>query len=130
MRNIIDLYTSKSMEYLNNDEIIKKYEKELKEKQEFVKDLVINTRLIDKIIHPFCLIRTSSELKRLDRIKKEYYELKNSNLLEHIDEETGDLQEDLSGAATYYKPKRIRNYAKENPIYNLEDDNKLLKKRK
>lgn len=127
MPNIFSAYEAYSQDIINKDETLSTYESDLKTKGRYVKNLVISANAITVLTHPIRLINTRLELKRLRGIKDEYYKLKKSPLVEHFDEESGELDEDLRAAAEWFKPSRMKLYAERNPIYR-EEDKGLLKK--
>ncbi len=127
--NIIDAYQYYSDDIISQDETLNRYEKDLNKKSKYISNLLISTNLFTKLLHPIKLIRTQQEEKRIKQIQKTYIELKKSCILEHIDEEDGDLEYDLNAAATHFKPDRMKLYAKRNPVYR-EQDKKLLQKKR
>ncbi len=130
MNKIVNAYVIQNMNIINNDEVLQEYEKDLNEKHDYVRGLVLNARIIDYLIHPIKLIVTKQEFKRLHNIDEEYHDLKRSSLILHFDEESGDFEEDLRSAALYFKPERLRLYTRLNPVYDEDVDKYLLKKRK
>ena len=87
----------------------------------------LNYRGINRIIHPFRLIRTNEELDRLEGISKDLYKFHKQNLMETVVEESGSIEEDLNNSYTKFRPSIIKSYMDRNPIYNEEIDKKLIK---
>ena len=127
---LVEEYTIRSNEMLEKDEQISGYEKELDKREEYIKNLMINASLKDLICHPFRLMRTSLEKERIRKIKQAYYKIRNSSLFENIKEETGELGDDLEGAARFTKPDRLRKFISKYNISGENIDKKLLKTRK
>ncbi len=125
--NIFEAYEQYSHKIIKEDEVLSKYETDIKEKSRYIHNLLINTDAITLIMHPIRLIRTRQEAKRLKTIGNGYYNLKKTPLIEHFDEESGELDHDLRAAAEYFKPNRMRLYTKMYPVYQ-EEDKGLLKK--
>lgn len=113
---------------IKNDQTISQYEQELNERCSYVSNLMISTSIVDKIAHPFRLVRTIAERNRISKIKSAYDSLKGSYLVEHFDEESGDLNTDFYAAASSFKPRRIREFIEYNPL-RLVDKGKLLQKK-
>jgi len=109
-------YELLSKRVIESDEVLSKYESDLYKRSKYISNLLLNTNALDKLLHPIRLVRTKQEDKRIQRIKTSYYELKNSSLVEHFDEESGELDHDFYAAATYFKPRRMRKFTKKNPI--------------
>ena len=127
MANIFDAYEAYSQHIINTDKTLSTYESDLRKKGRYVKNLVVEANAVTLLTHPIRLIKTHQELNRLRGIKSEYYKLKKSPLVEHFDEESGELDHDLRSAAEWFKPSRMKLYAERNPIYR-EEDKGLLKK--
>ena len=125
--NIFEAYEQYSHKIIKEDEVLSKYETDIREKSHYVRNLLINTDDITLVMHPIKLIRTRQEAKRLKAIGKGYYDLKKSPLIEHFDEESGELDHDLRSAAEYFKPNRMRLYTKLYPVYREEEDSKMLR---
>ena len=112
---------------VSEDEVLSKYESDLDSKSSHLVNLMLSTSSTYKLVHPFRFLRTELEAKRIEGIKEAYYNLKNgTTLVEHFDEESGELDEDLYSAATHFKPRRMREFAEHYPVY-TENDAKLLK---
>ena len=124
---MFEQYHSLSFRVIESDEVLSKYESDVYNRSKYINNLLVNTSPFTKATHPLRLIRTLSENRRLRKIKDSYYEIKNSSLPENFEEETGELDHDFYVAATYYKPKRMREFAKQNPIHR---DLKLLQKKR
>ena len=116
-------------EVIATDSVLSKYEDDLATKSKYVDSLIFNTPALQKFLHPIRLIRTKQEAKRLAYIKNGYEELKKSPLIEHFDEESGELDHDFHSAATYFKPRRMRLYAQLYPVY-IKQDEKLLQRKR
>ena len=127
--DIFQAYEQYSHRILNEDETLSKYEEDMQEKTQYVKNLMIMTDGLTILTHPIRLIRTKMESRRLRSIFDEYYELKDSPLVEHFDEESGELDVDLRNAAEFSKPRRMRKFTELYPIYR-EEDSKMLKMKK
>ena len=67
---------------------------------------------IQKLLHPITTIRTMFRYKRLLKIKKQFDEIVNSDILMYDKEGSGDLEEALSGAAKFYKPQYVLDYVR------------------
>ena len=124
---MFEQYHYLSLRVIENDEVLSKYESDLYNRSKYINNLLVNTSPFTKAAHPLRLIRTLSENRRLRKIKDSYYEIKNSSLPENFEEETGELDHDFYVAATYYKPKRMREFAKQNPIHR---ELKILQKKR
>jgi hypothetical protein len=124
---MFEQYDYLSARVIESDEVLSKYESDLYNRSQYIRNLLVNTNPFTKAIHPLRLIRTVSENRRLKKIKDSYYEIKNSSLPENFIEETGELDHDFYVAATYYKPKRMREFVKQNPIHR---ELKLLQKKR
>ncbi|MBR4262116.1 MAG: hypothetical protein IKQ35_01980 [Bacilli bacterium] len=112
---------------VSEDEVLSKYESDLDSKSSYLANLMLSTSSTYKLVHPFRFLRTELEAKRIEGIKEAYYNLKNgTTLVEHFDEESGELDEDLYSAATHFKPRRMIKFAEHYPVY-TENDAKLLK---
>ncbi len=120
-------YELLSKRVIESDEVLSKYESDLYKRSKYISNLLLNANALDKLLHPVRLVRTKQEDKRIQRIKTSYYDLKNSSLVEHFDEESGELDHDFYAAATYFKPRRMREFTKNNPI-NIKK--KLLTKKR
>ena len=120
-------YELLSKRVIESDEVLSKYESDLYKRSKYISNLLLNTNALDKLLHPIRLVRTKQEDKRIQRIKTSYYELKNSSLVEHFDEESGELDHDFYAAATYFKTRRMREFTKKNPI---KIEKKLLTKKR
>lgn len=127
-QSVFNAYQTYSDEIIAKDETLTKYESDLKEKKSSISNLILTATLFTKLKHPIRLYRTQKEQKRLTNIQTMYQELKDSPLVEHFDEESGYIEEDLNSAATYFKPRRMKEFTKIYPIYR-EQDKKLLKKK-
>lgn len=99
-----------------NNEKIRTYEEELDIKSFNIRVTLVTSSILDKLLHPVRLVKTQSEFKRITLIEKEYRALRGSTLVEHFDEEDGDLEHDLYAAATHFKPDRMEEFIDKNPI--------------
>lgn len=124
--NIIDEYQYYSDDIIEDDKELRAYEYDLRRKYKYVKSLLITSSLSEKLRHPIRLFVTKQEAKRITSVKEGYYKLKKSSILEHVDEESGELEMDLANAAESFKPSRMKQYIKINPVYG-EQDKYLLK---
>ena len=111
--NIIDQYDILANRIIEQDEEITAYEKDLKDKKIKITSMMREVKIL---LHPVKLVRLSKERKRLVRISSELEELKRTTVLNNMDEESGDLEEDLSNSAYKYKPGRIKLFMKRNQI--------------
>ena len=125
--NIIDAYHAYSFQVIEKDPILSQYEHDLDERQNYVNNLLVSTSVFSKLLHPIRLVRTKSEAKRIAFIKEGYERLKYSSILEHCDEEDGDLELDLRNAAEHFKPSRMKQYTEVYPLYSGKQKT-LLKK--
>lgn len=107
----IDYYVQKS-----NSIIDSYYEVEiLKEKLYFGKEEIgffLNNKAMYKLMHPIKLVKTQVKKMRIKKVEKEFDTFMDSNILQYLEEESGELQTDLENAAFYYKPKFARKLAK------------------
>ena len=124
--NIIDAYHAYSFKVIEEDPILSQYEHDLEERQSYINTILLSTSVFTKLLHPIRLIRTKSEAKRITNIKVGYNRLKYSSILEHFDEEDGELEHDLRSAAEYFKPAHMKQYVKTYPVYD-KNQKKLLK---
>ena len=122
--NIIDEYNELGNKVVEEAEDIKKYEDDLKGKRARITSLLKGEDLT-VFLNPLRLIRLTRENKRLRIIGKTLDNLKKSTVLHNMDEESGNLQEDLYNSAYYFKPNRIRLFMKQNRIYDESRDKKL-----
>ena len=127
--SIIDDYNELANKIVAEDETIKRYEEELRCKKATITSL-LNGRSLSVLLHPIRLIRLSKEKKRLIRISDTLDELKRSTILNNMDEESGELEEDLYNSAHYFKPNRIKWFMKEHSVYDesIEKKLRLIKK--
>ena len=120
--NIINRYDALSNKIIKEDKEIKNYEKELASKKITISCLFAKPTTYLK---PLKLIRLVEENRRLKLISKDLKLLKDTSVLNNMDEESGDLNEDLHNSAFIFKPRRIKKYMKNNKIYDEEIDKKL-----
>ena len=109
---IIELYNSRSKEIIDNMDSVKRFKTEIEEKEDSIKNFKKNNKLMYKLLHPAKLIKNSIESTRIKYIRHTYENIYNSNVLEFVFEETGDLQEDLDYAAYKEKPAYMNTYVK------------------
>lgn len=122
--NIIETYDKESRERIRDKESVSKYKKELENYRVHLRNIKLNySSILKKLCHPIIVLKTSSELKKVDKIERKLDEMLDSSLVMYFDEETGDLKEDLNNALEYYKPKHIEAFIAENKI----DTKKLVK---
>lgn len=112
--NIIELYDVTDKEMLKKEHDIQQYQKDLSVNITHLSNLKINSTFFDKVFHPIRMMRIKSELKRLEIVENNFQEALNASLITYMEEETGDLEEDLINAMTYSKPKYLRKFMSQN----------------
>ncbi len=120
-------YYLKSLEVIESDEEIKNYEDGLTFKKNLLTVISINTNAFRVLLHPITFCRREKELRRLEDIKFEFDALKKAQLPTFFSEESGDLREDFRNATFTFKPNAIKEFMKQNPIFDEEKDKKLVK---
>jgi len=120
-------YYLKSLEVVENDEEIKEYNDGLTFKKNLLISISINTNAFRVLLHPITFCRREKEIRRLEDIKFEFDSLKNAQLPTFFFEESGDLREDFKNATYTFKPNAIKEFMKQNPIFDEEKDKKLVK---
>lgn len=131
MNNPTDIfiaYKLYSQQILSEDKKLVEYEKDLSEKTQYVRNLTTMIDGLTVLTHPIRLVKTIKEKRRLKDISDRYYELKESPLAYHFDEESGEIDVDLRNAAEKFKPTRMRAFTELNPIYHKEDERMLKMK--
>ena len=124
--SLIETYSRDEFKEHHGEEIVK-YITNLRFKKTLLDVATLNYRGLNRVLHPFRLIRTNEELDRLEGITKDLYKFHKQNLMETVVEESGDLEEDLNNSYTKFRPSIIKSYMDRNPIYNEEIDKKLIK---
>ena len=110
--DIVSYYTDLSKKELFKVKEINEFNLALESEMKKVSNLKFNRNIIKKIFHPITTIRTNNDYKRLKRIKDEFNYYVDSSVLMYDNSEFGELQNDLKSAATYYKPKFVKEYIK------------------
>ena len=129
--NLVDHYTELSEQLINEDEDIKRYERELACKKLYITYLIASSKIEELLIHPIRLIRTEKEEKRLKSIEKEFNRIKKSKLEDSINWDKADeFSEDLERAAKENKIEKLRDLMSKNVIEDEKINQKLLKLRK
>ena len=125
--NIIKIYNDKAKELILTTDAVIEYKKNLKEKEEHLKNLKYNTSFFKRLCHPIKLIKINQNIKRVEQIKVEFNHLIEIPITECMSEETGDIYVDLDNAMNYGKPYLIRHYMGTNPIEEITLTKKLKK---
>ena len=110
--DVVEYFTKKSKEEALKDEEIKGFNDELNTKLDRINNLRVNTRVFEKIKHPFRTIKTAVNYLELSKIKKDFDKHMNSSVLLYDNGDNGELIEDLEGAASFYKPQFIKKYVR------------------
>ena len=108
----IDYYTRKSKEVINSDKEISEFKSKLDNDFDRVRNLTFGSSLIDKLRHPIRTIRARRSYKKLKNVKNEFDSLVDADVLQFVDEESGELITDLENSCEYFKPKAIKKYIK------------------
>ena len=122
--SIIDDYNELANRIIAEDKAIQGYEEDLHTKKANITSLLKGGSL-SVLLNPIRLIRLAKENRRLLRISTTLDGLKRSTILNNMDEESGELEEDLYNSAHYFKPNRIKWFMKDNPVYDSDIDKKL-----
>lgn len=109
---LIDLYTERSIGIILEDKEVVDFRDELGLKVAIAEQVKYGSSLIEKLSHPIRVVKANMTLKKLKPIKKEFIELLESNLVQHFDEESGDLITDLENASHTFKPRTVKRYIK------------------
>ena len=112
------------------DKTIELFEDTLNRRYYEIHNILLNKDLWDVITHPIIVYKAEMEHYRLKKISNDYNKLKELHLIRFFDEEEGILEEDFANAARYSKPKRIKEFIKNNDVNNTKLDKKLVKIRK
>jgi len=115
---IIEKYNELSKEKLQSDEEISNYNENLNRNIDELTNLRINQKITTVIFHPIRVIRNNKELKRLTNIRNDFKELYDTNLVRFMEEESGNIEQDLKNAMNTTKPKMLKRFIKNNPINN------------
>jgi len=110
--SIIKKYDTLSKENIYKSKVVSDFTENLDEKMELVNNFKYNTNLVYKLMHPFKLVKNIIDNSRLNSIKNEFNEIYDSSIMLYVNEETGNLHDDLEYASRVLKPKFIENYIK------------------
>lgn len=109
----VNKYDSLSKYNIDRNELIRDFTENLDEKMERIKNFKYNKSTIYKITHPIKMIRNNIEYNRLTDVKKKFKDAYNSSIMLFVEEETGNLEDDLEYASRVVKPKFMENYVKQ-----------------
>ena len=119
--DIIEYYTELSKKEVMSVKEVKDFNDQLNDELSKVSNLKFNRNVFMKLAHPIKTIKNSFDYRRLNKIKTNFNYFMNSNVLQYVCEESGELTSDLDYAARYYKPKAAVEY-----VRTLKKDNKKL----
>ncbi len=119
--DIIDYYTELSKKEIMSVKEVKLFDEQLNDEFSKVSNLKFNRSFFKKLTHPIVTIRSNFAYKKLNKIKTNFNYFMNSDVLQYVKEETGELATDLDYAARYYKPKAAVEY-----VRTLKKDNKKV----
>lgn len=116
--DLIEYYTKVSREEALKNKTIRDFNDSVDRELWTIEHFRANTKVINKILHPYTLVKNSFRYKRLTRIRNEFDSYLDSSILLYEKEETGNLREDLENASKYYKPMFIEKYVKSKKLKN------------
>lgn len=108
----IEKYDLIGKQNIDKNKYISSFTENLDEKIERITNFKYNKSKIYKIMHPVKTIKNNLEYNKLTVIKNEIQEVYDSNIMLFVDEETGNLEEDLEYASRVVKPKYMENFVK------------------
>lgn len=108
----IDKYDEIGKKNIAKNKYVTGFVGDIDEKIEQINNLKFTKGLFYKITHPLKMIRNRYEYNRLVNVKSELKNIYDSNILLYIEEETGDLKDDLEYASRVVKPKYMENFVK------------------
>lgn len=111
--NIVEYYNELcKKKCLEEDKEIKEFNDNLNRNLERVRNLKFHRSIFQKIAHPLTTVKTAIEYAALTWIRRDFDEYLDSDLLQYLDEESGDFYKDLINVSEDYKPKYVRDYIK------------------
>ena len=110
--DIIDHYTEISKKEVMNVKEVKDFSEKLESELLYVTNLKYGRSMIQKIIHPIVTVKNNRNYKRLNILKEKFDSFVNSDVLQYVDEETGELATDLDYAARHTKPTMAKEFVK------------------
>ncbi len=110
--DIVEYYTEISKKEMMNVKEVKDFKDDLDSEITKVSNLKFNSSFISKLIHPVKTIKNNKKYKKLNKVKSNFDLFVDSDVLQYVVEESGDLADDLGYAAKYYKPKAAVEYVR------------------
>lgn len=110
--DIIDYYTEVSKKEVMDVKEVKDFSEKLNSELSYVTNLKYGRSIIQKIMHPIVTVKSNRSYKKLNNIKDKFDSFINSDVLQYVDEETGELATDLDYAARHSKPAVAREFVK------------------
>ncbi len=110
--DLIEHYTKVSREEALKNKTIRDFNDSVDRELWKIEHFRANTKVINRILHPYTTVRNNIRYTRLTKIRNEFEAFLDSSILLYEKEGNGNLIEDLESASKYYKPMFIEKYVK------------------